>query len=144
MNRGKVLLFIQFGIDPLHIMVVRKIVEPESVDAVAAHFIEPLYRMCNFKIIVVVVPGVKRFVQGVIGDAVQSAFVNPAGIVPVDDLAHEPEIRLYFIGSPPERFHVFKIQNVSGIQPDSVNIKFADPEADDVTDIVSDRRIVLV
>ena len=100
--------------------------------------------MGDLKIVVVVVAGIKRLVQGIVGDAVQSPFIDPAGIVSVDHLSHEPEVRLYLVGGPPERFHIFKIQDIGGVQPDSVDIKFADPETDDVTDIISDGRIVLV
>ena len=40
--------------------------------------------------------------------------------------------------------HIVKIQHICGIQSDSVDIKFADPETDDIADIVFDIGIVLI
>ena len=82
--------------------------------------------------------------QVVIRYRMQGAFIYPAGIIAVNDLAHQPEIRLDFICDMAQCFHIFKVQHVRGIQTDSIDIKFADPETDYVADVITDCRIVLV
>ena len=80
----------------------------------------------------------------VVGHGVESALVDPAGVISVDHLAHQPELGLHFVCHMPERLHEIKIQHIGGVQPYAVNVKLADPEADYVADIVPYRRISLV
>lgn len=61
MYREELCLILQFCIDPFHIVVVHKIIELQSIWLVASHLIEAADRMCNFKIVVIVVPGVQCF-----------------------------------------------------------------------------------
>ena len=100
--------------------------------------------MCNFKIVVIVVPGVQCFVQLIVGHRMKSSFIYPTGIIPMDHLAHEPELRLHFICRLTQGFHKIKIQYVRCIQTDPINIKLTDPEADHVTDIIFDCWISLI
>ena len=51
-------------------MVVYEIVELEAVGVVAAHLVQALYRVCDLKEVVVVVAGVERLMQLVVGDGV--------------------------------------------------------------------------
>ena len=80
----------------------------------------------------------------VIGDGVQRPLVDPAGVVPVDDLAHEPEFRLHLIRHTAQRSHIVEIQHIRRVQPYAVDIELPDPEPHHVADIVPHRGIVLV
>ena len=62
----------------------------------------------------------------------------------VDNLSHQPEIRLYIIRYSSQHLHIFKIQHICSIQTDSVNVKLTYPETDDILNILFDCRIVLV
>ena len=134
----------QFGVDPLHIMVVHKIIELQPVGTVASHLIEPSHGVGDLEIVVVIVARIERLVKMVIGDRVKSALVDPPGIVAVDHFTHEPEIRSDLIGRLPKGLHISEIQHIGGIQTDPVDPEFSGPEADHITDIVSDSRIVLI
>ena len=56
--------------------------------------------MRNFKIVVVVMAGIQPLVQLVICDAVQLITADITAVVPMDHLAHQPEIRLLFVHTP--------------------------------------------
>ena len=71
MYREHMCLIVQLCVNPLHIMIVHKIVEAESVRPVAAHFVQPSYRVRNLKIIVLIVSGIECLVQTVIRDSVE-------------------------------------------------------------------------
>ena len=132
---------VELGVDSFHVMIVHKVIQLQTVRAVSTQAIKTLYRMCDFKVIMIIVPGIQSLMKLIIGDRVEGAFVHPSVVVPVDDLAHQPEFRLYFICHMAERLHIFKIQYV---QPDSVHVKFLHPEADDIADIITNRGIMLV
>ena len=131
----------ELGVDALHIMVVHKVVE---LDMGRDHPVGALNGVGDLKVIVVVVPAVQGLVQGVVGDGVQGVLVCPAGVVPVDHLAHEPEVRLDLVGGAPQGLHELKIQHVGGVETDAVHVELADPEADHVTDIIPDGGVSLV
>ena len=141
MDRHVMSLVHQFGADAFHIMVVHEIVKP---DIARNHAYGTLHRMRDLKIVVIVVSAVQAFVQRVIRDAVEGIIICPAGIVSVNDFSHQPEIALHLVRRPPERLHKLKIQHVRGVQPDAVHVKFADPEADDIADVIPDCRVPLV
>ena len=100
--------------------------------------------MGDLEIVVVVVTGVERFVQRVVCDCVQGIAIDPAGVIAVNDLSHKPEIRFYLICNGAKHAHIFKVQYIRGVQPDSVHIELADPQADHIADIVLYIGIVLV
>ena len=82
--------------------------------------------------------------QTVVGDRMESPLIDPAGVVSMNHLPHEPEIRPYLLSRLAERMHVSEIQHIGGIQTDAVNLKLPGPEPDHVTDIIPDRRIILI
>jgi hypothetical protein len=125
-------------------MVVDKVVELQTFRPVATHLIEALYRVGDLKKVMIVVTRVQRLVEMIIGDRMQCSLVDPAGIVAMDHLAHQPEIGFDFICHVAQCLHIFKVQHIGGVQTDSVDIKFADPETDHITDVIPDRGIVLV
>ena len=100
--------------------------------------------MRNFKIVVVIVTAVQSLVKCVVGDAVKSLTVYPAAVVAVDDLAHEPEIRLHFICCAAQCLHEIKVKNVCRVKSDTVHIELTHPETDHIAYIVNDSRILLI
>ncbi len=144
MDRHKMHLIAKFRINPLHVMVIHEIVKLQPVRPVAAHSIKALDRMGDLKIIMVVVAGIKGFMQMVIGNGMQSALVDPSGIIPMDHFPHKPKLGLHFVGHLAQGFHKIKIQYVCGIQPDPVHIELFDPKSDHVANIILHRRVVLV
>ena len=80
----------------------------------------------------------------IVGDRVKSSLVDPAGIITMNHFTHQPEVRFYFIGGVTQSFHEIKIQDIGGVQTNAIDIKFADPEANDITDIIFHFWISLV
>ena len=141
MHRQDVSLVHELGVDALNIVVVHKIVE---LDSCRHHAVGALDGVGDLKIVMVVVPAVKRLVEGVVGHAVKGILVCPAGIVAVDDLAHEPEIRFDLIRSAAQGLHKLEVQHIGSVQADAVHVELGNPEADHVTDVVADVGILLV
>ena len=68
MNGSKMSFICKFCIDPLHIMIIDKVVKFQTLWSIAPHLIEAFYRMGNLKEVVIVVAGVQRLVKMIIGD----------------------------------------------------------------------------
>ena len=102
--------------------------------------------MCNLKIIIVIVPGIKTFMQLIICHAVQEPFpvLNIAAVVPVNHLAHQPEILLLFLCGRPHLFHESKVKAVRAVQPYSVDVKFVNPETYHIQKIIANLLILQV
>ena len=144
MNRSKMCLLIQLCINTFYVMIVYKVIKFQTLRTVAAHFIETLYGMSYFKIIVVVMTGIQSFVQMIVGNRVKSPFIDPAGIITMDHFAHQPEVRFHLICCVAQSLHKIKVQYIRRIQTNTVNIKFADPEANHIADIIFHFRITLI
>ena len=91
--------------------------------------------MGNFKEVVIIEAGVKAFVKFVIGDGVEHLTVNPAAVVPVNHLAHEPEIFLHGLCPAAHFLHEVEVQHIGAVQAYSVNVKLINPKPDDVKEI---------
>ena len=136
MDRVDVPRLLQLGGDAVHVVVIYKGVEPHPpVDAaVLVEF--PADGVGDLEVVVVVVAGVQPLVQFVVGDAVQLVAADVPAVVPVDDLPHEPEVRLFLIHAPAHLLEEGVVQAVGAVQPDAVDVKGVDPEADDIQDVV--------
>ena len=102
---------------------------------------QPPYIVGNLKEIMVVKARVQALVQFVVGYGVKHLRIDPTAVVAVDYLAHKPEIFLHPCGFLPHLFHEIKVQHIGAVQPDTVNIKFINPEPDHIKQIGPDRRI---
>ena len=92
--------YVQLGSNPVNIMVIHKGIKPQaSIDA-AVGIELPADRMGNLKIIVVIMAGIQTFVQLIIRHTVQFIRSDIAAVVSVNNLAHEPEIRFFFVYAP--------------------------------------------
>ena len=100
--------------------------------------------MRDFKIVVVIVAAVQSLVKCVVGDAVKSLTVYPAAVVAVDDLTHEPEIRLHFICCAAQCFHEIKVKDVRSVKSDSVYVELAHPETDHIADVIDNSWVLLI
>ena len=100
--------------------------------------------MRDFKVIVIVMSGIQGLMQVIVGNGMQGSFIDPADIISVNDLTHQPELRLHFIGSLTKSLHEIEIQYICGIQADSVNIECFHPETNYITDIIFDLWITLI
>ena len=100
--------------------------------------------MGNLEIVVVIMTAVECLVKRVVRDTVQRLAVYPAAVITVDNLAHQPEIRLDFFSSTTEHTHKIKIKDIGSIKTDAIYIKFRNPVTDHITDIILNIRIALV
>ena len=139
MNRIKMRFIGQFGVDSFYIVIVNKVVQIKI-----SHVLEIFHCMCDLEIVMVIVSTVKSFVQSIVCDTVQCLAIYPAAVIAMDNFTHQPEIRFDFLGSTAECTHEIKIQDISGIQTDSIDIKLRNPVANHITDIILDFRISLV
>ena len=79
---------------PLHIVVVREQIQP----GIVAQALQTAHGVGDLEIVVVVVAAPQALVQLVVGHRVQHLRVCPAAVIPVDHLAHEPELGLDLVG----------------------------------------------
>ena len=100
--------------------------------------------MGNLEIVVVIMTAVECLVKRVVRDTVKRLAVYPAAVITVDNLAHQPEIRLDFLCSTTEHTHKIKIKDIGSIKTDAIYIKFRNPVTDHITDIILNIRIALV
>ena len=70
--------------------------------------------------------------------------VGPPAVIPVDHLAHQPEIGLEPLGEAAQVLHKAKVQHVGGVQPDAVDIKLFHPEPDGVEVVLLHCGVALV
>ena len=87
----------------------------------------------NFKVIVVIVSGIKALVQFIIGNTVEHTLSVPdiTAVISVNHLAHKPEIPFLCLRSSPHFFHKRELQTVCTVQTNTVNVKRIDPEIND-------------
>mgnify|MGYP007000008514 CR=1 FL=1 len=90
-----VLAVAQFIGQPLHIVVIREVIEP----GIVAEALQTPHGMGDLEIVVVVVAAPQTLMQFVVGNGVEHLRVGPAAVVAVDDLAHQPELRLHLVGN---------------------------------------------
>ena len=94
----------KLGVNTLYIVVINKVVELKST-----HIIQSFYCVGNFKVVVVVMTGVQGLVQVIVGHGVQGVCIGPAVVVAVDNLTHQPKVRLNFICHAAHTLHVIKV-----------------------------------
>ena len=134
----------QLAGDAVHVVVVGEAVQLCPAGPVEAHVPQPLHRVGDLKIIAVVVAGIQRLVQRVVGDGVEHPAVDPPGIVPVDHLAHQPEIRLHLLRQPPQHLHKAKVQHVRRVQPQPVDVEVRHPAPDGIAKVALHLVVPLV
>ncbi len=86
----------------------------------------PPDRMSDLKIIVIVMTGIETLVQFIVRHGMKDLIVGPAGIIPMDHFAHQPEIFFFLRSSPAHLFHEIKGQAVCTVQTDAVDVKLPD------------------
>ena len=142
-HRNHVLLVLKLRIDSLDVMVVHEVVQPAALrTAVTVHKTADCVR--DLKEIVRIAARIQGLVELIIRHGVKVCLVDPPRIIPVNDLAHQPEIGLYLICRAAKRRHEIKVEHVSRVETEAVHIKFRHPEADDVADILLHLRISLI
>ena len=121
-------------------MVIREEIQP----GVVAQSLQPAHGVGNFKIVVVVVAAPQALVQLVVGHRVQHFRVCPAAVIAVDDLAHQPELRLYLVCQTAQPAHEVKIQHIGCVQTDAIDVELLHPEADGIIMVLLHLRVALV
>ena len=123
-------------------MVVNKNVQMHIVSQ--AHFSLPAYGVRDLKIITVVVAAVKRLMKSIVCYRVKGVLIDPAPVLSVYDLAHQPEVLLQAACQAAKISHEALFQHICGIQSDPVDIEFRYPEADGIKMIIPYLRIIQV
>ena len=80
----------------------------------------------------------------VVGHRVQHLRVGPAGVVPVDDLAHEPELRVPGLGVVLQGPEEVEAHAVGGVQPEPVDVEAVHPHAHGPQQVVPDLGVFQV
>ena len=132
---------VQFGRNPVHIMIVYKRVQLSAAVNTAICIKLSPNCMSNLKIIMVVMPRIKPLMQFVIRHGMQHIAVDPARIIPVYYLAHQPEFRFYRIRQLAHFLHKIKIEHICTVKAYPVDIKFFYPEADHIEQIIAHRPV---
>ena len=70
--------------------------------------------------------------QFVVGNGMEHLGVCPAAVVAVDDLAHQPELRLHLVGNAAQAPHEVEVQHVGSVQTDASISNSSPQEADGV------------
>ena len=132
MDNGIVIPVLKLLNYSLHIVIVGKIIQLHVVVVTAAHVIQSFYGVGNFEKVMVVAAGPKCLIQVIVGDRMQHLCIDPAVILSVNDFSHQPEVRFYFVGDMTHSLHEIKVQYIRSIQSDAINVKFRDPETNDI------------
>ena len=88
--------------------------------------------------------GIEALVQFIVRYGMKDLIVGPAGIIPMDHFAHQPEIFFFLRSSPAHLFHEIKGQAVCTVQTDAVDVKLPDPEMDHIKKVISHSLFVKV
>ena len=104
-------------------MVVHEVVQPAALRT-SVTTDETADRVRDLKEIMRIASRIQGLVKLIIGHRVKVRLVDPTRIVPVNDLAHQPEIRLHFICRAAKSCHEIKIEHVSRVETEAVHIKF--------------------
>ena len=80
----------------------------------------------------------------VVCHCVKGIAIDPSAIFAVNYLTHQPKIFLHLVGDLAHPLHEIKIQHVSSVETDAVDIKFGNPETDDIVYKIFHFRIPLV
>ena len=100
--------------------------------------------MHDFKQIHAVEARIKSFIALIIGRAVQHAFADPAIVVTMQQFPEQEEIRFQAVTECPQFPQELRLQAISHIEPQPVNIKLLDPATDAREQIVPDLSIIKV
>ena len=136
---------IQNSGNPGHVMVINKI--HEMFSPVKTPLLGPvltLEGMSNFKHIHRVKAGVNAFITFIIGAAVEHVVVDDPIIVSEQNLPDQNKIAFQVLCIRPETAHEIRIQAVSHIQAESVDIKGVYPIFYTFQQIICDRGILQV
>ena len=80
-----------------------------------AHLLQTAHGVGDLKIVMVVVTGIQSLVKLIVGNGMKYLRIYPTGILTVDHLAHEPEIRFHGGGLCPHFLHEVKIQDIGTV-----------------------------
>ncbi len=134
----------QGGSKPVDVVVVHKVVKAERTVDTAVPARLPVERIGNLKVVFVVVGGVKPFAAFVVGDRIERTGVRPAVVIPMDDLAHQPEIGVSALAVVPELVEKVHVHTVSRVKAQTVDPEFVDPHAHRAKQMAHNVRIAQV
>ena len=144
MNRSEMSLIVQLRVNSFYIVIVHEIIQLQSLRPISAHAVQAFHRVGYLEVIMVIVSGVQSLVQIIISDGMQRPLIDPAGIIPVNDLAHKPELRFHLVRHMAQRSHIIEIQYICRVQTDTVDVELTDPEPHHIADVISHSRILLI
>ena len=137
-------LIVKHRHDSIEIMVIREIIQSQSGRPASSHIIQTFHVMGDFKIIVIIMRRIQRFVQDKIGHRVEMFRIGPPDILSANDLSHQPEVRPDLVCLHSEFMHKAEIQYIRRVQPQSVDRKRIHPELHRLLVIANHLRIALV
>ena len=122
---------------PVHVVVFGEVVEAQLLVNAAGPELA-VEGVGNLEIVLGVVGRPVALPALVVGHRVQHLRVGPAGVVPVDDLAHEPELRVPGFGVVLQGPEEVEVHAVGGIQPETVDVETVHPHAHGPQQVIPD------
>ena len=101
-------------------------------------------RMGDLKVVVVVVARINALVALIVGDGIEHFAADNAVVVAADHLAVEPKIGILAFAGVAELFEKFAVHHIRRVQPQTVNAKFVNPEADRIEQILHNLGILQI
>ncbi len=133
----------QHGCKTVDIVVIDKIIKTQIfIDAAVSKL--PVQGISDFKIVFVIVRGIKALLTLIVGDGIKHIGIGPSIVVAMDDLAHQPEIRAFLTAVAAQPSEKGRIHTVSRIKPQAVDSKFVHPHADRAKQMINDLWILQI
>ena len=133
----------QHGCKTVDIVIIDKIVETQIlIDAAVSKL--PVEGISDFKIVFVIVRGIKALLTLIVGDRIKHIGIGPSVVVAMDNFSHQPEIRTFFKAEGTKAAEKGRIHTVSRVKPQTVDSKFVHPHAGRAEQMVNDLWILQI
>ena len=98
--------------------------------------------MGDFKIIMIIMPGIQTLVQFIVCNAVEQIVTDVPAVISMNYLAHQPEIFFLGICESPHCFHETEIKTVRAVKTNSINLEFINPKSNHIQKVIPHCRLL--
>ena len=102
----------------------------------------PIHIVCDLEEIMAVEATVDGLVQLVVRHRVQGLRIDPACILTVDHLTHQPELRLHLVREVAKRMLEAHIEHIGTVETEAIDVEGIDPILHDIDQVFPDALAV--
>ena len=128
---------------PVDVVVIHKVIGVDVfIDSSVAEL--AVQGIGDLKIVFIVVGGIDSLVAFIVCDGIQHLRIGPAVIVTVNNLAHQPKIRLLLLAEASEPPEEIRIHAVRSVKPQAVDAEILNPRAYRSQQVIHHLRVLQV